>query len=68
MEKILGGMVWGLAFAGFLWAAEPTCPVMKGERVKKKFWAEWKGEKVYFCCRSCVKSFKKHPERYPVSV
>lgn len=40
------------------------CPVMPGHAVKEKFFVDYEGERIYFCCRSCVKSFKKHPERY----
>lgn len=40
------------------------CPVMPGTRVQKKFYADYQGERIYFCCRPCVKAFKKHPERY----
>ena len=41
-----------------------TCPVMRGEKVKEKFSVEYKGEKILFCCRSCVHKFKKNPGAY----
>ena len=41
-----------------------TCPVMPGERVKEKFYADQEGERIYFCCRPCVKAFKKNPAKY----
>ncbi len=40
------------------------CPVMDGEHVKDKFYVDDKDERVYFCCKSCVKAFKRHPEKY----
>jgi len=40
------------------------CPVMPGNRVKEKFFVDYKGDRIYLCCKSCVKAFKKHPERY----
>ena len=41
-----------------------TCPVMPGERVKEKFYVDHAGERIYFCCRPCVKAFKKNPRKY----
>lgn len=41
-----------------------TCPVMPGERVKEKFYVDYEGERIYFCCRPCVKAFKKNPAKY----
>ena len=42
----------------------PSCVVMPGNRVKEKFFADYKGERIHFCCRSCAKRFKKNPEKY----
>lgn len=44
--------------------ANTLCPIMKGERVKEKYFVDWNGKRVYLCCRSCVRKFKKHPEKY----
>ena len=41
-----------------------TCPVMLGERVKEKFYVDYNGEQIHFCCRPCVKAFKKNPGKY----
>ena len=43
-----------------------TCPVMSGERIKEKFYVDYQGERIYLCCRNCVKAFKRHPEKYLV--
>ena len=40
------------------------CVVMPGNRVKEKFFTDYRGERIYFCCRSCVKRFKKNPGKY----
>ena len=40
------------------------CPVMPGTRISKKFFAEYQGKKIYLCCKSCVKAFKRNPEKY----
>ena len=42
----------------------PSCPVMHGERIKQKFYVDYKGQRVYLCCRNCVIAFKKRPEKY----
>ncbi len=41
-----------------------TCPVMPGERVKEKFYVDHAGERIYLCCRNCVKAFKRNPSKY----
>ena len=40
------------------------CPVMQGKRANEKFYVDYQGERIYFCCRSCMRAFKKHPDRY----
>ena len=40
------------------------CPVMIGNRAKEKFFADYQNKRIYMCCRSCVKSFKKNPAKY----
>ena len=49
--------------AGAFAAAQTTCPVMGGQ-VNKKLHADYKGERVYFCCAACPPEFKKNPEKY----
>jgi len=41
-----------------------TCPVMQGERVSKKFYVDHEGQRVYLCCRPCIRAFKRNPEKY----
>ena len=43
---------------------QKTCPVMPGESVKKKFHVDYEGHRIYFCCKPCIRSFKRDPEKY----
>ena len=50
--------------AGSAFAAEQTtCPVMGGT-INKELHADYKGERVYFCCMACLSKFAKDPEKY----
>lgn len=49
--------------AGAFAAAQTTCPVMGGT-VNKKLYADYKGERVYFCCMACPPQFAEDPEKY----
>jgi Cu(I)/Ag(I) efflux system membrane fusion protein len=42
---------------------QKTCPIMGGA-IDKKFFAEYKGQKVYFCCAACKPKFEADPEKY----
>jgi Cu(I)/Ag(I) efflux system membrane fusion protein len=42
---------------------QTVCPVMGGA-INKKYFIEYKGKKVYFCCPGCEKDFLKEPEKY----
>jgi len=44
-------------------AEQTTCPVMGGA-IDKSIFVEYKGKKVYFCCKDCVEKFKADPEKY----
>ena len=39
------------------------CPV-SADKASRKVSYEYQGKKYYFCCRDCVKKFKKNPEKY----
>lgn len=43
--------------------AQTICPVM-GDPINKKFFVDYKGYRIYFCCSSCPEEFKKNPEKY----
>ncbi len=48
---------------GILAAAQTTCPVMGGP-INKQIYADYKGERVYFCCNGCPSQFRQNPEKY----
>ena len=46
-------------------ASEQTlCPVMEGRTIDKRFFADYKGTRVYFCCEFCIETFRNDPEKY----
>ncbi len=50
--------------ATIAFATEQTiCPVMGGT-INKDLHADYKGERVYFCCMACPPQFAKNPEKY----
>ena len=53
----LAGAVAALA------APQTTCPVMGGT-INKNLHADYKGQRVYFCCQACPPVFAKDPEKY----
>ena len=60
----LGMLAFGWSMPG-IGHAEPqtACPVMGG-KVDQKIYADYKGERIYFCCTGCLEEFKKDPEKY----
>jgi YHS domain-containing protein len=42
---------------------QTTCPVMGGA-IDKAIFVEYKGKKVYFCCKGCPETFLANPEKY----
>ena len=42
---------------------QTTCPVMGG-LINKNIYADYQGNRVYFCCPPCLKEFKKNSEKY----
>ncbi|MBI5833338.1 MAG: hypothetical protein HZB16_13655 [Armatimonadetes bacterium] len=45
-------------------AGNKTCPVMKGRAVNPDLFVEYKGKKIYVCCRKCLAEVQAHPEKY----
>ena len=47
-----------------------TCPVMTKNKVniakatKAKMYADYKGNRYFFCCPGCPEAFKKNPAKY----
>lgn len=44
-------------------AEQTTCPVMGGA-INKEIFVEYRGKKVYFCCKGCDQTFQQNPEKY----
>jgi YHS domain-containing protein len=42
---------------------QTTCPVMGG-KIDKKFFVDYQGKRVYFCCGDCPAEFNKDPDKY----
>lgn len=40
------------------------CPVMEGNPIDPALHVDYQGERVYFCCKTCVKLFSENPEQY----
>ena len=43
---------------------QTTCPVMEGNKINEKYFVEYMGKKVYFCCAGCDEKFLADPEKY----
>jgi peroxiredoxin/YHS domain-containing protein len=43
--------------------AQTLCPVMGGP-IDKTIYADYKGQRVYFCCAGCKAQFEKDPEKF----
>lgn len=43
--------------------AQTKCPVMGGD-IDPNIYTEYRGRRVYFCCRQCVGEFAKNPGRF----
>jgi YHS domain-containing protein len=69
--KTMNALILALSLAAFaagtVWAADPkpqtVCPVLGGN-VDKNVYADYKGKRIYFCCKGCDAEFKKDPEKY----
>jgi YHS domain-containing protein len=53
----------GFAFAGQARPAQTLCPVT-GDKIDKKVFVDYKGQRIYFCCASCIPKFNADPEKY----
>jgi YHS domain-containing protein len=42
---------------------QTACPVMGG-KINQQLYADYQGQRVYFCCPACIDIFKKDPEKY----
>jgi YHS domain-containing protein len=71
MLMIFLGLLLSLSVAGAGFAAaapaagqaQTVCPVL-GNKIDKKVYVDYQGQRVYFCCTGCVEPFKKNPAQY----
>ena len=70
--RIVLTLLGAALFATLAMAAEKTPPKAKpqtacpitGEKINKKFYEDFEGRRVYFCCGDGPKGFKKDPAKY----
>ncbi len=41
-----------------------VCPVMPDMQTNPDIFTDYKGKRVYFCCRNCMAAFVRNPEKY----
>ena len=44
--------------------ANPQCPVMTGKAARAEHSVVYRGRRIFFCCESCVDTFRADPEVY----
>ena len=42
---------------------QTICPVQGGE-IDKSIYTDYKGYRIYFCCKGCPEEFNQDPEKY----
>ena len=47
---------------------QTKCPTCGGEGIDRTVFVEYKGRKVYFCCKHCMDPFQKDPEKYAANL
>jgi YHS domain-containing protein len=64
LSVTLGLLTFGWNMQGIALAGPQTnCPVMKG-KVDTKYFVDYQGKRIYFCCSGCIEEFNKDPEKY----
>lgn len=43
---------------------QTICPVIWGNPINKNIYVDYKGKRIYMCCKGCPKIFNKDPEKY----
>jgi YHS domain-containing protein len=78
MKKTISSLVTValLSTAAFIYAEEKApatqpaapvntkCPVMPEDDIDPKVTVEYEGKIIAFCCKICIKDFKKDPQKY----
>ncbi len=42
---------------------QALCPIM-GNQINKEVYVDFQGKRIYFCCKGCIATFNKEPEKY----
>ncbi len=60
----LGLLTFGWSMPAYVHADNQSkCPIMGG-KVDPKVYTDYKGTRIYFCCKGCLEEFNKDPEKY----
>lgn len=43
---------------------QTECPVMIGQKINPSLYVDYKGQRIYFCCKFCKNAFEKDPTKY----
>ena len=43
--------------------AQTECPILGGA-IDKRLYVDYKGYRIYFCCKGCPEQFMENPEKY----
>jgi len=66
LKLLVLALVLGTFAAGAGLAADPkpqtVCPVLGGN-IDQKVYADYQGNRIYFCCQGCDAEFRKNPEK-----
>lgn len=62
--KNITTLLIALFLANSLFAKEETCALMAGDEIDTEEFSEVLGNKVFFCCGSCVKAFDANTAYY----
>ncbi len=63
MEKTTTGAAAAAGAAVAAVVEQKVCPVSDHD-IDPKAFLEFKGKKVYFCCKDCIEEFNKTPEKF----
>lgn len=42
---------------------QTTCPVT-GDKINRKYFVDYQGKRIFFCCSNCPAQFNKNPDKY----
>ena len=63
---LTAGLLAGLSLFGAVAGAagnQTKCPVLGGA-INRDVYVDHQGQRIYFCCPSCIDEFKKDPDKY----